>query len=158
NSETEKTETINEVDVTKSVCYLLGIEPYSGTIDNTFSRVSLVNATTVKAERCATNGMPFPHTLLCVLEFSSGIASVQQGVADIVGSPMFVDVTIDAVDIAKALLFYGGWSYGTDTVLTQVSAFIPRIELSNSETVRASRGSNSTTKHTYVGFTVLEFE
>ncbi|GAH74769.1 unnamed protein product, partial [marine sediment metagenome] len=154
---TEKTETITQVDLTKSVCYFLGMNPSSGTMDDQFSRVSLVNSTTVKAERDAHNSKAHPHTMLCVLEFSSGIASVQQGVSDLAGNEGVKDVTIDEVDITKAILFYGGWSFDTGYDLMEADHYWPHIYLRNSTTVRAIRSADAPSQHTYVGFTVLEF-
>ncbi|GAH86185.1 unnamed protein product, partial [marine sediment metagenome] len=50
-SQAEKDETITEVDVTKSVCYLLGLHPSSQNIPAAYTVAWLYNSTTVRVAR-----------------------------------------------------------------------------------------------------------
>ena len=156
-SETEKTADIDEVDPANTVAYLLGWNLPQGPICGVFTRISLINGTTVKAERPSTGGYSHPTTRICVVEFEKGIKSIQQEVVEIPAGSRSCHHAIDEIDITKTILFPGGWTCGSGGFLNVSQGFFPYIWISNSTTIYVYRLGASDIKE-FVGVTAVELE
>ena len=155
-SQTEGTAAINEVDLTKSVCYLLGMNFDYTHMYGLFAFVHLDDSTTVEAKRYTAVTAQHPSIAACVLEFSSGIASVQPANGVIGPGNTYQDTTIIEVDLAKAVLFYRGFMTNCDAGVSGIPSALPVIEFIDSTTVRFRRVSHGAYS-CWVQSTVLEF-
>ncbi len=147
------TATINSVDTSKAAVFFLGSHGSDDPVRFNLARLELTNATTVTAFRYAGVASQSMTINFCVIEFSTGINSVQQNTVTIPGLQTQADQTITEVDPSKAILFFCG--------VTTVSAefewypLYPRLVLLNSTTVRS--GATAYMYDITVGFSVLEF-
>lgn len=147
------TATISSVDTSKAIVFCLGFYGTSGAADANCSILDLLNATTVRATRHNFVSSQSMTINFCVLEFSDGIASVQQDTVTIYQESIQADKTISEVDISKAVLFFLGFT--TDYQDCEWGDLYPRIAFLNSTTVRAIR--NLDLYETQTAFAVLEF-
>lgn len=86
-------------------------------------------------------------------QFSTGaIKSIQRGTTAITGTNLTGTSTITAVDTAKSELRVLGWSADSDDV--RVS---PRLSLTNTTTLTATRGGNGSGATTTVSWELTEW-
>lgn len=152
--DTTNTETITTVDLDKSVMFSLGDFGTLFYVNRFCLLLQLTANDTVEASRVSSSFGDVVHCRFCVLEFASGIASSQRGRADLIGVNT-IDVTINAVDVNNALVFYSGLrsNHPDDKALKMLT---PELQLINNTTLRIT--CSSTTSNKYIGWAVLEFE
>jgi len=143
------TATINEVDTDKALLIKQGQKTNAGFFVNRLATLKLTNSNTVTAERLNTNDyVSVPFT---VIEFTSGVESVQRGQITLHGV-ISNTATINQVDTTKALLFH----LGERSTETSINKILCGLTLTNSTTVTAKR--TSITGTALVCFEILEFE
>lgn len=130
------TATITSVDTTKAVVMFLGSFSAVDDANVVLLSVVLTNATTVTARRRANTGGATSHCKFCVIEFSSGINSVQSGFTAIPEATSH-DITVSAVVLAKTLIIYGGVDAVDNTNILYV--YLPELELINTTTLRLTK-------------------
>ncbi|MBA7494463.1 hypothetical protein ES702_05039 [subsurface metagenome] len=147
--EASATAAIISVDTSKSVCFHLGNEGVDLNYYSGLLAVCLTNATTITASRHASADVG--KVSFIVLEFSSGVDSIQSGIITL--SDLTNTFTITCVDLSKSLLVFRGVTFDSaGTNLREVNVY---IALTDSTTVTVSRRNNAGT--CYVSFSVLEF-
>lgn len=146
------TAAINEVDLSKAVCLFTGSRAADGGPNNVFCGVALTSSIQVTGYKSIVTGTA--HVGFTVIEFLTGIESSQRGVIQIITPDVITDETISEVDISKTLLGFGGYR-GYEG--TNESLIATTLELVNSTTLRATRGSGINRTAT-VYYDLLEFE
>lgn len=143
------------VDTTKSVISYGGF--HSAFTTSAFRancvRHDLTNANTVTVQRNTSAS----HTVTsrgCVIEFYPwAVKSIQTGTITIAAASASNTATINAVDTTRSVVFYLGLS--TDSTSTSANNIFCGLDLTNSNTVTATRGS--TANSPTVGYAVVEF-
>lgn len=147
------TATINAVVLANSVLILFGLTTAGKSDKYASVRVVLTNTTTVTAVR-ATGAADQDLTVgFCVIEFSSGIETVQHELLTVPSGNTTADATISSVSTSKSVILNCG--HYTDSPWDNYYRFSPRFELINATTVRAT--TKLTVAATYTAFSVLEF-
>lgn len=134
------TATITSVDTTKSIIIYEGRQPTSTGSANTnrsAARIALTNATTVTATRQNTNDAV--TVAFTVVEFASGVNSIQSGTIAIAGAATSNTATISAVGANAFVLWLGGSTAVTGLTWTTTEC---SAELTNSTTVTARCQTN----------------
>lgn len=151
---TSNTATINSVNSANAMLIFNGVSTNENTINgysDVGTRIALTNATTVTATRgLTTNSITVNCT---VIEFSSGVNSIQAGTITIATNTTSNTATISAVG-ANAFVI---WLGCTDTSLNhQASRIATTVQLTNSTTVTATIGVASGVAATVTGFMVVD--
>lgn len=147
------TATITSVDTTKSILIYEGRQPTStGSANNNRSatRIALTNATTVTATRGNTNDAV--TVAFTVIEFASGVNSIQSGTIAIAGAATSNTATISAVGANAFMLWLGGSTAVTALQWTNCES---SVELTNSTTVTARCQTNDAMT---VGYMVVDLD
>lgn len=147
------TATITSVDTTKSILIYEGRQPTStGSANNNRSaaRIALTNATTVTATRQNTNDAV--TVAFTVIEFASGVNSIQSGTIAIAGAGTSNTATISAVGATAFVLWLGGSTAITALNWTSTES---SVELTNSTTVTARCQAN---EQMTVGYMVVDLD
>jgi len=146
---TSGTVTITEVDLDKSLLIFHGSRSCLESLLYHRARIELTNATTVTAfiNTASVHTKYFDFT---VLEFSSGIASIQSGTIAMTNEEN--TATIDEVDTDKSFVIHLGELAGIDDI-TRVGC---TLELTNGTTVTCK--NTQTNALSTVGFMVVEFD
>lgn len=151
------TATINAVDPSKSMIVMNGMDAWEGTIHNRNAYLQLLNSTTILAHR--EGGSSWHKTRGQIIEFSSGVKSVQRGVIyapgySVWGGPETIYTTINEVNTSNSIINYCGratiyHSMG-DTPVMKLSFY-------NSTTLKAYRGAQGGTRG-WFSYEIIEFE
>ncbi|MBA7610710.1 hypothetical protein ES703_17922 [subsurface metagenome] len=141
--------TINSVDVDKSILIYGGI--LSGSNDPIYgtSRIEITNATTITAYRGVSHALDSVSTFT-VIEFSSGIKSVQSGT--IIMTDAENTANINEVDTSKSFVIY----LGAAITMSDWANGVCNLELTNSTTVTCKNSQANAAA--VVGFMVVEFD
>jgi len=142
------TATITEVDLDKSVLLHLGQRTGAAALNHYSVMLALTDATTVTATRGGTDQTTVVR--FAVIEFSSGIASVQRGNIQLI-SELSETATISSVDVDKAFVSHTGCK----TAGAAPDQGIATLELENATTVKAEAGVANASL--YCGYEVMEF-
>lgn len=152
NGVTSQNATIVSVNTANTVIIWNGQHALSNTqLPPATARVTLTNATTVTV---TTNTAASNMRLACtVIEFASVAvaSSVQYGTITITNGNLSNTANISSVSTSQAVVLY----LGCTTSASTTAAGWANIELTNSTTVTATRGSNSSDMT--IGFVVCEF-
>lgn len=121
-SQTIRDVTITEVDTTKTMLLFNGHLPAGIRDREALVSIVLLNATTVRLQKY--DAAYDPRIAFTVVEYSSGIESIQRGVA-IMTSQAILDVTINEVDLAKSItswlnLYSNDSSFGSSYVVSNL--------------------------------------
>lgn len=146
---TTKDYTITEVDTTKTLLLFHGERLNTTTASPQRTLVRLLDSTTVRGEKLQAPGCSCVARFM-VVEYSSGIASVQRGQTDLIGYTQ-LDVTITELDVSKSLV---SW-LGQKSLRANPSDLFITVELLNSTTLRFKRFRDTYT--TVVSWEVVEF-
>jgi hypothetical protein len=151
------TATITAVVVANSIIYPLGFT-YDGTSDvprDALCHVALTNATTVTGTRGSNASADGCTVGYAVMEFWPGvIRRIQTGTIAITDTNASNTATITAVNTAKSAVIYLG-NISDVNVTTDRRSEIPRLALTNSTTVTATRvGTGGAIT---VGYEVVEY-
>ena len=141
--------TINAVVVANTLLLFGGVRSGSNDARYGVSRLELTNATTVTAYR-GTDLDCHAYATFTVVEFSSGIKSIQSGTITMTDEEN--TDTINAVDTAKAFVLY----LGASANLADLANWVCSLELTNSTTVtcKGTQGNQAAV----VGYMVVEFD
>lgn len=156
---TSATATISSVTTGNSVIFFGGFTTTntSTTYREILPRAELTNATTVTVYRDTASASQTVTVRGTVVEFTAGAlagTNVQTGTITVAASALTGTATISAVTTARSVVFYLGNTLSTTTTSPQVAHC--RVDLTNTTTVTATRGSSSTAVLT-VGYAVVEF-
>lgn len=147
--------TISSVDVDNTVVHHLGSYPSNSvTTFESMTTVTLLNATTVRFTKDNTASVSGTVCYAVVVEYTGGIASIQQVSHDLAAADTFDDVTISSVDTDKTVLLHNGFFAYTSESDHRTR---PSIDLTSSTTVQVRRQADSGSPIINVKFTVLEF-
>ena len=147
NGQTEGTTTITAIDMDKTFLIFGGFSSL-GVVSSGLYLVDLLNPTTVHAQR--SGEILDRYVNCCVVEFSSGIESIQRGVT-LTENAANTDIEINAVDLTKSFVSCLGWrQYGSAWEQT-----LARIFFVDSDTIRISR--YWTNGYTIMSWEVVEF-
>jgi len=147
---TSNTQEINEVDMSKSLCILLGFRSVAIQPRDSFCSVALATSTTIEAVRRGNTGLTSASWML--IEFREGISSLQRGFFAIAEGELTADHTITEIDTNKYILVLNGTiSYES----SNEERLCITLELINSTTLRATRGAAGLTLT--VSFELIEF-
>lgn len=155
------TTVITEVVSANSLLILNGVSIATGTQSQTdwedvSVRITLTNAVTVTATRA--NGDYSAMTInFCVIEYESDvIKSNSSGTINMATGVSSNTASVSAVVVAKSILCYQGFSTTYTGETTQYTSYIyPKIELTNTTTITASKGT--TGADVTVGYQLIEF-
>lgn len=148
-AQTSETYTINAVDVDKSILIYGGRRSNLAPPQYNMGRIEITDSTTVTV----TIGVGYDNYTyfsFSVIEFSSGIKSIQQGT--ITMTDQEETDTIDAVDTDKAFVIY----LGASTTIDEKGRDICTLELTNSTTVTCK--NTQVNASCVVGYMVVEFD
>lgn len=150
NGDTDEYVTIDEVDMDNTVLIFLGCRSATGTLYDRLAMVLLNGSTEVRILRYGTTGNVVASFM--VVEFDGGVKPVQRGLTSLDTTELTDTVTIDEVDLAKTILFRGGFEVNN----SDLSSALFTLELEDSTTLRVTR----TAKVGYAWSTwqILEFE
>jgi len=146
---TEGLATIDEVDLDKSILYMLGVDADDSMSNAAPGKLDFFSATRVRATRIDMFGTwVFGFQ---VVEFNCAIKSVQRGEDAFEAGEKSVEITITAVDKAKSILSHLGAEDASSWPLRVTFS----LELTNSTTITARR--NQSGDAVGFGYELLEF-
>ena len=146
---TEGAASITEVDLDKSILFMLGVDADDAENTSAPGKLEMLSATAVKATRTT---MLFNWVFgFQVVEFNCAVNSVQRGEGSFLAAEKLVEITITAVDKAKSILSHLG---AEDTSPWPLRTSIS-LELTNSTTITARRNQAGTAVD--FGYELLEF-
>lgn len=149
-SSTYASATISSVDTTQSVLRFLGFAcNQAGAASYQLPWIALINSTTVSAYMAISTSVDVGWELV---EYESGIKSIQRASISIPSGPLFVDHTVSNVDVNKSFLDCHGWVGGAGTI----AYYLTHFELINATTIRVGRKKAGTPAS--VRFQLVEFE
>ena len=144
------TKAITSVDTSKTMVLFNGSIGASSSPDReVFNYLTLTNSTTLRSDSLDHDTDSIAR--YSIIEFTSGIKSVQRGTIDMNGV-VNVDATINAVDLSKAIINYTGFAVNN----TNMGVAGAILSFPNNTHVRAWRSSS--TGQVKVGWEVIEFE
>lgn len=121
--------------------------------------LSLTNATTITATRGFQNGTNVCVVVYQLMEFWPGVVSVQHSSITIGASGTTATQTINAVDVTRATIVYGGYHQQSAGTVPWAIGIAPRLALTNATTVTVTRNDNPGDARgtTVTGFCVAEW-
>ncbi len=148
------TAAISAVDMSKTMLLQRGNLAFNHSLLNDYiykGLIKLNNSTTVYGERYQNNAISIVE-YFTVLEFASGIQSIQRGLITVAAASATEDVTISAVDTSRTFINWLG-SYSGDGHIDDRYTY---LSLTSPTNLRATRTGVENTSIT--SFEIIEFE
>lgn len=137
-----------------SIAFPLGFTSGSSAQRYGLARLVFTDSTHISALRNTLDNATTVVMNFCVITFSSGVNLIQRGTIPIASAGSSGSTAITAVDLAKSVLFFLGYTTTYAGVLTLPSQ--PRLSFPDSSHVQAD--CNAASAAETIGYCVLEFE
>ncbi len=146
---TEGVAAITEVDLDKSILFMLGVDADDAENTTAPGKLEMLSSTVVKATR---ESILFNWVFgFQVVEFNCAVKSVQRGEDAFEAGEKSVEITIDSVDTTKSILSHLGAADSTFWPLRTTFS----LGLTNATTITARRNQRGTA--VAFGYELLEF-